>query len=90
MLPGFPPFGTGDASSVSAGHGAKAKLPSYDPVGHPLTHLPPNIAEARKRSRSPPSALCLEEEEAKKLRVQAASMKTNKDEPVPEGYMRFR
>ncbi|XP_040574918.1 uncharacterized protein [Lepeophtheirus salmonis] len=86
MLPGFPSFG-GDTNSPT---GTKSKLPSYDPVQHPLTHLPPNIAEARKRSRSPPSARCLDEEEAKKLRVQAASMKTNKDEPVPEGYMRFR
>jgi hypothetical protein len=92
-MPGMPnPFQRfpGDPSSVAA---AVARLQSpnsvFDPMkSHsPLSHLP----DPNSLKRSSPMTGFLDEEtmEQKKCRLQS-SMRMLKDEPVPEGYMRFR
>eukprot|EP00095_Tigriopus_kingsejongensis_P007059 maker-scaffold146_size311726-snap-gene-2.24 protein:Tk07059 transcript:maker-scaffold146_size311726-snap-gene-2.24-mRNA-1 annotation:"transcription factor castor" len=63
--------------------------PTFDPSKHPLTRMP----EASCLKRSSPLTRILEgledSEQSKKMRL-SPSMRMMKDEPVPEGYMRFR
>lgn len=69
----------------------------FDPLKHPLTRMPgdPSLGGSLKRSASSPmSSILLDDDsqlsaEEKKLKLQS-SMRMLKDEPVPEGYMRFR
>jgi hypothetical protein len=69
----------------------------FDPLKHPLTRVPgdPSLGGSLKRSAtSPMSQILLDDEstmtpEEKKFKLQS-SMRMLKDEPVPEGYMRFR
>ena len=91
LLPGMPnPFHRfpTDASSVAAAV-ARLQSPNYESMkSHsPLSHLP----DSNNLKRSSPMGGFLDEEspETKKFRLQS-SMRMLKDEPVPEGYMRFR
>ena len=65
----------------------------YDPSKHPLTRMPGDPGFSNKRGSSSPLTSILEDDsltpEQKKQKLQA-SMRLMKDEPVPDGYMRFR
>ena len=69
----------------------------FDPTKHPLTRQPgdPSLGGSLKRSAtSPMSSILMDDDslltpEEKKFKLQS-SMRMLKDEPVPEGYMRFR
>ena len=68
----------------------------FDPTKHPLTRMPGDhsLSSLKRGATSPMSSILLEDEgsltqEEKKLKLQS-SMRMLKDEPVPEGYMRFR
>jgi len=92
-LPGAP----GDISrlpvaTVASGVGGMV----FDPLKHPLTRMPgdPSLGSLKRSASSPMSSILLDDEstltqEEKKLKLQS-SMRMLKDEPVPEGYMRFR
>ena len=68
----------------------------FDPLKHPLTRMPgdPSLSSLKRNASSPMSSMLLDDDngltlEEKKLKLQS-SMRMLKDEPVPEGYMRFR
>jgi hypothetical protein len=77
-----------DPSAVAAAV-ARLQSPNFDPMkSHsPLSHLP----DVNSLKRSSPMGGLMDEEtmEQKKFRLHT-SMRMLKDEPVPEGYMRFR
>ena len=77
-----------DPSSVAAAV-ARLQSPNYEPMkSHsPLSHLP----DTNSLKRSSPLGSFMDDDnpEARKFRLQS-SMRMLKDEPVPEGYMRFR
>ena len=68
----------------------------FDPTKHPLTRMPgdPSLSSLKRAASSPMSSILLDDDssltpEEKKFKLQS-SMRMLKDEPVPEGYMRFR
>ena len=93
MIPGVP----GDltrlpTSTVSPGVSGMV----FDPTKHPLTRMPgdPSLGSLKRGASSPMSSILLDDDstltpEEKKFKLQS-SMRMLKDEPVPEGYMRFR
>jgi hypothetical protein len=85
LLPGLPnPFQRPPPGSAGAGGGGAA--PTFDPTKHPLTRMPDHQSMLK---RSSPLNFFDNDVQEKKLRLQT-SMRMLKDEPVPEGYMRFR
>ena len=92
-LPGTP----GEISRLPVAAGASAGSGMvFDPLKHPLTRMPgdPGLSALKRSASSPMSSILLDDEstltqEEKKLKLQS-SMRMLKDEPVPEGYMRFR
>ena len=93
MMPGVP----GDltrlpTSTVTPGVSGMV----FDPTKHPLTRMPgdPSLSSLKRAAASPMSSILLDDDstltpEEKKFKLQS-SMRMLKDEPVPEGYMRFR
>ena len=96
MPPGLAPFfppgmiipGLTAAAAGIPGLRAPMPAPTYDPMRHPLTRMP-DAPEFRKRAH-PSSPLFSDDSEAAKKARLNNSMRMLKDEPVPEGYMRFR
>ena len=99
MPPGLAPFfppgmiipGLTAAAAAAAGiPGLRAPMPAptYDPMRHPLTRMP-DAPEFRKRANSSSPLFSDDSDAAKKARLNN-SLRMLKDEPVPEGYMRFR
>ena len=93
ILPGVP----GDVSRLPNPSGTPGSGGIvFDPLKHPLTRMPgdPSLSSLKRGATSPMSAILLEDDssmtpEEKRLKLQS-SMRMLKDEPVPEGYMRFR
>ena len=94
LAPFFPPGMIIPGLTAAAGiPGLRAPMPAptYDPMRHPLTRMP-DAPEFRKRGRDTMMSSPLfsdDSEAAKKARLNQ-SMRMLKDEPVPDGYMRFR
>lgn len=90
MNPFFPPGilipGLSNPFQRSTGASGGMSAPTFDPSKHPLTRMPDS--SLLKRS-SPLNFFDNETGPEKKMRLQT-SMRMLKDEPVPEGYMRFR
>lgn len=88
LLPGLP----GLPGLFGQRPGGGLPPPTFDPTKHPLTRMPdPNAI----RNSSPLSRMLegLDDAggpDAKKMRLNPATLRMMKDEPVPEGYMRFR
>ena len=95
MPPGLSPFFPpgmiipGLAAAGIPGLRAPMPAPTYDPMRHPLTRMP-DAPEFRKRANTSSSLLFSDDSEAAKKARLNNSMRMLKDEPVPEGYMRFR
>ena len=91
LLPGLPnPFQRFQTDhSTMAAAVARLQSPNFDPMkaNSPLPQMP----DVNSMKRASPMGGYLDEEnlEQKKFRLQS-SMRMLKDEPVPEGYMRFR
>ena len=93
MLPGA----GADLSRLPTSTGVPGNGMVFDPTKHPLTRMPgdPSLSSSLKRSAaSPMTSILLDDDstltpEEKKFKLQS-SMRMLKDEPVPEGYMRFR
>ena len=97
MPPGLAPFFppgmiipglTAAAAAGIPGLRAPMPAPTYDPMRHPLTKMP-DAPEFRKRANTSSPLFSDDSDAAKKARLNQ-SMRMLKDEPVPEGYMRFR
>ena len=85
MLPGL----TAAAAAGLPGLRAPMPAPTYDPMRHPLTRMP-DAPEFRKRANASSLFGSNDDSEAAKKARMTNSMRMLKDEPVPEGYMRFR
>ena len=91
MMPGAP----GDLSRLPTSTVSPGGM-VFDPTKHPLTRMPgdPSLSSLKRPASSPMSSILLDDDssltpEEKKFKLQS-SMRMLKDEPVPEGYMRFR